>query len=41
MEKIFQCYLRLNGHFPINLKVLYFKGQKITREDFNAIKDGL
>lgn len=35
-----QCYSALNGHYPNQIGVIYYKGIRVTREDFKRIKRG-
>ena len=35
-----QAYKKLNGHYPVNIRVFYFKGNAITKEAFYAL-DGI
>ena len=37
MNILEQAYKKLNGHYPLNIGVFYFKGQLITREAFYAM----
>lgn len=35
------AYKALNGHFPINFKFIWYKGVRISQDDFKRIKESL
>ena len=38
MDKIIECYKALNGHYPGQLRCIYWEGTKIFPSDFAAAK---
>lgn len=39
MDKVTECYIKLNGHFPTQLVNIYYKGVAINKHDFAAVKN--
>jgi hypothetical protein len=37
-ERTVKAYGRLNGHYPTQLPCIWYKGKRITKNDFDKIK---